>query len=332
MSGPGRTSKHSKKGIIAGAVVVAVVVSGILWLRRPALEPPPRFTGYVVSDNVYLSSPVAGMVASVFVARGQRVEVGTPLFRMDPTSLAARADQARAQVGQIEAQLVARQSDVARAHASLTAAQAEAERADAELARLVAVQKAMEGAVTPQQLDLLRATATRAHAQREAARTDVAAANAQLEVVRAQLASGRAGVTAAEQQVVELAPVSPVVGRVEDVLFQQGEWAIPNAPVVSIIPDAKLKVRFYVPQGRVASFPPGTEVAIACDGCDAGMTARVDFVASRPEYTPPIIYSLETRQKLVFLVEAVPSAPTRLLPGQPIDVTPRKQPPVEVER
>ncbi|NBD08929.1 HlyD family secretion protein [Corallococcus silvisoli] len=319
MSGQGRRSKRT---IVMAALGLACIVSGIAWLRRPAPEAPPRFTGYVVSDNVYLSSPVAGMVAAVSVVRGQRVEVGTPLFRMEPTSLVARADQARAQVGQTEAQLLAQQSDVARARATLAAAQAEVDRADAEQARLLAVARAMEGAVTAQQLDLSRATLLRAQAQRDAARSEVASVGARLESLRAQLASGRAGVTAAQQQVQELAPVSPVAGRVEDVLFQQGEWAMPNAAVVSIIPDAKLKVRFYVPQGSVTSYAPGTAVAIACDGCASGMTARVDYVAPRPEYTPPIIYSLETRQKLVFLVEAVPSAPTRLLPGQPIDVTP----------
>jgi HlyD family secretion protein len=332
VSGPGRKKRHSLRALVAGAVLAAIIAGGIVWLRRPAPEPPPRFTGYVVSDNVYLSSPVAGSVAALLVERGQRVEVGSPLFRMEPTSLVARADQARAQVGQSEAQLLARRADVARARASLVAAQAESDRADAELARLTAVEKALEGAVTPQQLDVSRASVARAHAQRDAARSDVASVEAQLEALRAQVESGRAGVTAAQQQVLELSPVSPVRGRVEDVLFQQGEWVQPNVPVVSIIPDAKLKVRFYVPQGRVTSFAPGTSVAIACDGCDTGMTARVDYVASRPEYTPPIIYSLESRQKLVFLVEAVPSAPTRLSPGQPIDVTPLAKAAVEADR
>ncbi|RKG97652.1 HlyD family efflux transporter periplasmic adaptor subunit [Corallococcus praedator] len=323
MPGQGSAPKRSKRAVVAAVVLVAVIGGGLAWLRRPASgEPPPRFTGYVVSDNVYLSSPVAGIVASVGVVRGQRVEVGTPLFRMEPTSLVARADQARAQVAQTEAQLLARRSDMDRARASLASARAEVERADADLSRFLAVQKAMDGAVTPQQLDLLRATVARAHALRDVAVTDVSAAGAQWEAVRAQLTSGRAGLTAAERQVSELAPVSPVAGFVEDVLFHEGEWAAPNAAVISIVPDARVKVRFYVPQARVASYAPGTGVAIACDGCDTGMTARVDYVAPRPEYTPPIIYSLESRQKLVFLVEAVPAAPTRLLPGQPIDVTP----------
>lgn len=333
MPGQGSAPKRSKRAVVAAVVLVAVIAGGIAWLRRPASgEPPPRFTGYVISDNVYLSSPVAGIVASVGVVRGQRVEVGTPLFRMEPTSLVARADQARAQVAQTEAQLLARRSDMDRARASLASARAEVDRADADLARLLAVQKAMDGAVTPQQLDLLRATVARAHALRDVAITDVAAAGAQWEAVRAQVTGGRAGLTAAERQVSELAPVSPVAGHVEDVLFHEGEWAAPNAAVISIVPEARVKVRFYVPQARVASYAPGTAVAIACDGCDTGMTARVDYVAPRPEYTPPIIYSLESRQKLVFLVEAVPSAPTRLLPGQPIDVTPLALATVEATR
>jgi HlyD family secretion protein len=91
-------------------------------------------------------------------------------------------------------------------------------------------------------------------------------------------------------------------------------------PVVSIVPDGEVKVRFYVPQAVVSAYQPGRSVAIACDGCAANMTATVDFVATRPEYTPPVIYSLDARQKLVFLVEAVPSDPRALVPGQPMDV------------
>jgi len=105
-------------------------------------------------------------------------------------------------------------------------------------------------------------------------------------------------------------------------MYQPGEWAAANAPVVSLIPDDQIKVRFYVPEAAVNAYPPGTMVAISCDGCASGMTARVDYVAGRPEYTPPIIYSLTTRDKLVFLIEAVPSAPRSLTPGQPIDVRP----------
>ncbi|MBL8540689.1 MAG: secretion protein HlyD, partial [Betaproteobacteria bacterium] len=66
----------------------------------------------------------------------------------------------------------------------------------------------------------------------------------------------------------------------------------------------------------------GDKVRIACEGCEP-VGAVVSYVAPQAEYTPPVIYSRETRSKLVFLVEArpVPADATRLKPGQPVDVT-----------
>jgi HlyD family secretion protein len=48
----------------------------------------------------------------------------------------------------------------------------------------------------------------------------------------------------------------------------------------------------------------------------------VSFVSPKAEYTPPVIYSRESRAKLVFLVEARPAAAdaTRLHPGQPVEI------------
>ena len=85
--------------------------------------------------------------------------------------------------------------------------------------------------------------------------------------------------------------------------------------------DHILSAGIYVPQSLVAAYKPGRKVAIACDGCAGGMTATVNFVASEPEFTPPVIYSLATRDKLVFLVEAVPANPQALVVGQPISVS-----------
>ena len=58
-----------------------------------------------------------------------------------------------------------------------------------------------------------------------------------------------------------------------------------------------------------------------CDGCPDGLTATVSYVADEPEFTPPVIYSVENRQKLVYRVEARPGPDARALrPGQIVDV------------
>jgi HlyD family secretion protein len=48
----------------------------------------------------------------------------------------------------------------------------------------------------------------------------------------------------------------------------------------------------------------------------------VTYVSTEPEYTPPVIYSNDTRAKLVFMPEARPdaAAASSLHPGQPVDV------------
>ncbi|MNQ26333.1 Inner membrane protein YibH [compost metagenome] len=305
--------------LIVGAAVCALLAWAMLSRRQSA---PPVFTGYVVTRNLYMSAPVAGVIDAMSVVRGQRIEAGAALFRIDPTSLGARADQAAAQVDQGQAHLAADTAALNKARAALAEAQVEVARTASDLARFLAAEREKPGSVAGQQIDQARAAATSAQRQRDAAQTDVSAAAARISASQAEVQGSRAGVVDARRQVSQLAPVAPVAARVEDVMYQAGEWVAANAPVVSLIPDDQIKVRFYVPEAMVNAYPPGTTVAIGCDGCASGMTARIDYVAGRPEYTPPIIYSLTTRDKLVFLIEAVPSAPRSLTPGQPIDVRP----------
>ena len=44
-------------------------------------------------------------------------------------------------------------------------------------------------------------------------------------------------------------------------------------------------------------------------------------MAQTAEFTPPVIYSLEERSKLVFLVEARPEKPALLRVGQPVTIS-----------
>jgi len=80
-------------------------------------------------------------------------------------------------------------------------------------------------------------------------------------------------------------------------------------------------VRFFVPEPVLASIDYGDVVKVSCDSCSPDITARISFIARQSEFTPPVIYSLEERSKLVFLVEALPVKPDSLRVGQPVDVT-----------
>jgi len=91
-------------------------------------------------------------------------------------------------------------------------------------------------------------------------------------------------------------------------------------PVLSIMPPGNMKVRFYVSEVDLPKLAIGDEVRVTCDNCSADLTARIYFLSTTAEYTPPVIYSLDERNKLVYLVQARPSRPDALRVGQPVSV------------
>ena len=106
-----------------------------------------------------------------------------------------------------------------------------------------------------------------------------------------------------------------------DTLYRPGEWVPAGAPVVSLLPPANVKIRFYVPEPTVGTLRLGDTVSVHCDGCGADIAAAIRFIAPQAEFTPPVIYSRENRANLVFLVEARPNAPNPALhPGLPVEV------------
>lgn len=313
--------------LIVGLVAVAGAIVLALWLA-PRLGHVDTLTGYVEGEPLYLASPVSGALTSVAVSRGQRVGAGQPLFVVDPDQAAAQLDQAQAAAEAAEAQVAdarkgGRPAELAVLEANIAAAEARAREAQAELRRVATL--AETGVYAPARLDDARAAAEAARAQLAAARRqrDAAALGAREDLLRAaesRVREAQAQVAAAGARLDDLSPAAPAAARVEDVFYQEGEWVAANQPVLSLLPDNRVKIRFFAPQDTIQAYRPGRTVAFSCDGCPADLTAEITYVSPRPEFTPPVIYSREARDRLVYLVEARPS---RLLnPGQPVDVRP----------
>ena len=120
--------------------------------------------------------------------------------------------------------------------------------------------------------------------------------------------------------------LSPVAGTIQEVYFRVGEMVEPGRPILSIVPPGNVKVRFFVPQATLPTIHIGDRVQIQCDGCRNDLIARVSFISAQAEFTPPVIYSLEERARLVFRIEAIPERPADLRIGQPASVALRSAP------
>ena len=114
--------------------------------------------------------------------------------------------------------------------------------------------------------------------------------------------------------------LSPAEGTIQQVYYRPGETVPAGRPVVALLPPGNLKVRFFAPETQLPEIKFGDTIALSCDGCEAGLTAKVSFIARSSEYTPPVIYSLDERAKLVYLIEARPDRPEKFRVGQPVSV------------
>ncbi|WP_296597486.1 HlyD family efflux transporter periplasmic adaptor subunit [Phenylobacterium sp.] len=313
--------------LVIGLVAAAAVVVGlIVWI--PRMGQPRTLSGYIEGEPLYLAAPVAGAVRSVAAVRGQDVAAGQALFVVDPAQVQAQAEQAAAEQRAAEAQAIdarkgQRPTELAVYEANIAAAEARARDAHATLRRVQPLVR--QGWYAPARLDDARSAADAADAQVRAARRqrDAATLGAREDQVRAadaRVAQAQAATAGATARLAEVSPRAPAKARVEDIFFHAGEWAPANQPILSLLPDERIKVRFFVPEKELAAYRIGRTVRFACDGCARGLSARIEYVSPRPEFTPPVIYSREARDRLVYLVEARPSL--RLNPGQPVDVEP----------
>lgn len=115
---------------------------------------------------------------------------------------------------------------------------------------------------------------------------------------------------------------APQSGLVYDTLFREGEWVAAGKPVVALLPPQNIKVRTFVPETWLGAIHPGDRVQVFVDGAKELFAGKVSYISPRAEYTPPVIYSKESRQKLVYMIEVLFDSDTAapLHPGQPVDV------------
>jgi len=137
----------------------------------------------------------------------------------------------------------------------------------------------------------------------------------------AALRQAKANLEWAQTRLARRIASSPADGTIQQIYYRPGETVQPGRPVLSLLPPGNLKIRFFAPETQLATVKYGDSVAVTCDGCEPGLTAKVSFIARSSEYTPPVIYSLEERSKLVFMIEARPAQPDKFRVGQPVTVT-----------
>ena len=293
----------------------------------PAQE--PLAVGYVEGDYVRLAPIEVAQVQSITVRRGDKVAAGQEIGMLENTDARIAVARAEAALAQANAQLAdlrigKRPEEIAVLEAAVRSAKAKAEEAERVLSRVTDLFK--RGIASQAQFDEASTSVKVAQAEIGQSQANLAVAGlpARVEAIKAgeqQVKGATAELEQAQWRLSQRTILAPAAGRISDVIRNPGDVAGPSSPVISMLPDGGIKLKVFVPEAQFSSIKVGSTLSVRCDGCPDGLRARVSYVSPDPEFTPPVIYSLETRQKLVYLVEARPEGDaTRLQPGQIVDV------------
>jgi len=182
---PPRPRRRALTGVAAVALLAAVGTA--VWWFGYARSVEHTDNAYVQAPVVQVSSQVAGTVVAILADDTDFVRSGQTLVRLDPTDARLALSQAEAQLGQavrevrqlfggnaaLQSQVAARQADLARARSELARASDDAQRRTSLNA---------SGMVGQEELNHARTLV-------ETARSNVAAAEAAVQVAREQLAA-----------------------------------------------------------------------------------------------------------------------------------------------
>jgi HlyD family secretion protein len=271
---------------------LAIVLALAVMLAGCGASEEEGWLGYVEGETAMIAAPQPGWIVTLNVTRGQQVNPGDVLFTLDLTSQTASRGTAASQMRAAEDAIGMARAEVARAGKELARQQ-----------RLVRIGGTPRSAV-------------------EQAKAAYDSASAQLAQLTATADAARSTLANIDWALSERTVRAKTAGRVEDIFFRVGEYANAGVPVVSILPPQNVYVRFYIPEPELAKSRLNQTVRIGCDGCADNLTASISFIASQSEFTPPVIYSVGNREKLVFRAEARSPALANLRPGLPVTVTP----------
>ena len=293
---------------------------------------PDHVQGYVEGEFVYIASPLAGALQVLHVRRGIQVPAGAPLFALESVVEQAAHDEAGRRLAQARATLEdvkkgKRPSEIEAIEAQLKEARAALVLAQREFHRQENLIK-IPGATAELEYD--RARSSRDQNRQRVIQLEADLKTAQLGSRADQIEAAEANVRAVEAALAKATwdltqknQTAPFAGLVFDTLYRQGEWVPAGRPVVALLPPQNVKVRAFVSEVRIGAIQPGDRVRVTVDGVPEPYIGTVSFISPKAEYTPPVIYSQESRSKLVFMIEAIfePQIAANLHPGQPVDVT-----------
>lgn len=286
------------------------------------------YQGYVEGENIYLASPYSGILEQLAVKRGQSVTQGQLLFKLDPSPQSLTIKQYQSDLQQ--AKDVLQDLKNPRRTQEIAAIEAQIEQVNAQLQlaqiRVGRNQKLYEKqAVDKDRLDeaiALYEQQKQLKAQYESnlALARLGSRDEQIKAQEAQVKAVAARLSEAEWQLAQKTLYAPAAGLIFDTFYREGEFVANQQAVLALITPENVHIEFFVPVEELAHVRTGDAILFTCMGCEKNYPATISYISPEAEYAPPLIYSRENQDKLVFRIQAAMTSFNQFKPGQPVTV------------
>lgn len=281
-----------KKKISIGILIVAIII--LIYFQ---LDNRKTYNGYIDADMTYLSGSYPGRLLELAVKRGEFVEKGRLVFRIDQSNdlFDAELDKANLEALSAKKQEVSDQLKYAETYFK--------------------------------RQKLLSKTNAANQDEIEMARKNSEVLTSKLREVEANIQGAKIRDSKTRWLQQQKDGIAPEDGLLFDIYKTVGEYSASGQPIVSLIGASKVKLIFYVAEPELGSIGLGQKMDFYIDGSEGYQLAIVEYISSKAEYTPPIIFSRDQRKKLVYKIIAKPEKVDfkSLHLGQPVTVSAAKQ-------
>jgi len=287
----------------------------------------PSYQGYVEGEPIFLTSPYAGILTEAHVHRGQQVKKGDLLFKLDsnPQTFTVKEDKAalmEATLLRLDLQNPKRKQEIAAISSQIEQVEAQLKLAGLRVQRY---QKLFEKHVTSKD-DLDEVVASfksleqlKAQYQSNLELAKEGSRVRQIEAQQAKIVGLTARLNQSKWTLAQKTFYAPADGIIFDTYYRQGEY-VNNKPVASLLTPANTRIEFFVPNQVLPHIRVGQTINFTCAGCNPTNEAVISYVSPNVEYAPPVVYSRENNDNLVFRVQADISNPRDFKPGQPVTI------------
>ena len=308
---------------------IVLLLSGLIFIGC-SKKNSEVYYGYAEGDFVNVGSTQSGRLLHLHVHRGEYIKKGTLLFELDPEfekyqfaetnnqTLSAKSTYNDYTKGLRTEEINILKSQLAQASANAENAQVQYER-----------NKALypSNSISMAQLDDSKTLyeTTRNKVAEILHNIDVAKMAKREDQIKAQ----RFNVAAIDQQNLQSAwklhekkVYAQSDAFVFNTVYREGEVVNSGGIIVRLLPPENLKVRFFVPQSVVEGLHVGDIAYVQARSDGKKILVKIRYISPEAEFTPPVIYSNETKSKLTYMVEAYPERNLASLfhVGQPLEV------------